>query len=169
MNYDPKSSHAEEFIHHGEIEETLAYGEANRTNRELIDEILAKARERRGLTHREAMVLLDCGLEDKNQEIYELAEQIKKERDDILAKAEAYANKTMDAAEENARALMSETEVLRKASEAAEAMRAEAEENYRKMDYQARSLAFNILDSAEKTIKEGLNTIADRKRKLIEE
>ena len=79
MNYDPKSSHAEEFIHHGEIEETLAYGEANRTNRELIDEILAKARERRGLTHREAMVLLDCGLEDKNQEIYELAEQIKKD------------------------------------------------------------------------------------------
>lgn len=78
MNYDPKSSHAEEFIHHGEIEETLAYGEANRTNRELIDEILAKARERRGLTHREAMVLLDCGLEDKNQEIYELAEQIKR-------------------------------------------------------------------------------------------
>ena len=78
MNYDPKSSHAEEFIHHGEIEETLAYGEANRTNRELIDEILAKARERRGLTHREAMVLLDCRLEDKNQEIYELAEQIKK-------------------------------------------------------------------------------------------
>ena len=79
MNYDPKSPHAEEFIHHGEIEETLAYGEANRTNRELIDEILAKARERRGLTHREAMVLLDCGLEDKNQEIYELAEQIKKD------------------------------------------------------------------------------------------
>ena len=79
MNYDPKSSHAEEFIHHGEIEETLAYGEANSTNRELIDEILAKARERRGLTHREAMVLLDCGLEDKNQEIYELAEQIKRD------------------------------------------------------------------------------------------
>ena len=79
MNYDLKSSHAEEFIHHGEIEETLAYGEANSTNRELIDEILAKARERRGLTHREAMVLLDCGLEDKNQEIYELAEQIKRD------------------------------------------------------------------------------------------
>lgn len=97
------------------------------------------------------------------------AEQIKKERDDILAKAEAYANKTMDAAEQNARALMSETEVLKKATEEAEAMRAEAEENYRKMDYQARSLAFNILDSAEKTIKDGLNLISDRKRKLIEE
>ena len=96
------------------------------------------------------------------------AEQIKKERDDILEKAEAYANKTMDAAEEKARAMMSDTEVLKKAAAEADAMRAEAEENYRKMDYQARSLAFNLLDSAEKTIKDGLNTIADRKRKLIE-
>lgn len=97
------------------------------------------------------------------------AEQIKKERDDILAKAEAYANKTMDAAEQNARALMSDTEVLKKATAEAQAMRAEAEENYRKMDYEARSLAFNILDSAEKSIKEGLNVINDRKRKLIED
>ena len=48
-------------------------------NRALIDEILAKARERKGLSHREAMVLLDCSLEDKNQEIFELAEQIKKD------------------------------------------------------------------------------------------
>ena len=96
------------------------------------------------------------------------AEQIKKERDDTLEKAEAYAIKTMDAAEEKARAMMSDTEVLKKAAAEADAMRAEAEENYRKMDYQARSLAFNILDSAEKTIKDGLNTIADRKRKLIE-
>lgn len=97
------------------------------------------------------------------------AEQIKKERDDILTKAEAYANKAMDAAEEKARALMSETEVLRKATIEAQSMRAEAEENYRKMDYEARSLAFNILDSAEKTIKDGLNVINDRKRKLIEQ
>ena len=96
------------------------------------------------------------------------AEQIKKERDDILEKAEAYSNNAMDAAEEKARAMMSDTEVLKKAAAEADAMRAEAEENYRKMDYQARSLAFNILDSAEKTIKDGLNTIADRKRKLIE-
>ena len=75
----PKSSHARNSSITGKLRRTLAYGEANRTNRELIDEILAKARERRGLTHREAMVLLDCGLEDKNQEIYELAEQIKKD------------------------------------------------------------------------------------------
>lgn len=42
------------------------------------------------------------------------AAQIKKDRDDILAKAEAYANKTMDAAEEQARQMMSESEVLKK-------------------------------------------------------
>lgn len=97
------------------------------------------------------------------------AEQIKKERDDILSKAEAYANKTMDAAEAQARAMIAETEIVRKAGIEAEAMRAEAEENYRKMDYEARSLAFNILDNAEKTIKEGLGVINDRKRKLIQE
>lgn len=77
--YNVMSPKAEEFISHEEILESLAYAEANKTNRELIDRILAKARERKGLSHREAAVLLDCGLEDKNQEIYELAQQIKKD------------------------------------------------------------------------------------------
>ncbi len=77
--YDPKSKCADDFINHEEILETLDYAKKNRTNRELIDRILAKARELKGLTHREAAVLLDCALEDKNQEIYALAEQIKKD------------------------------------------------------------------------------------------
>lgn len=51
----------------------------------------------------------------------------------------------MDAAEENAKIMMSDTEVLKKATAEAQAMNAEAEEHYRKMDYEARSLAFNIL------------------------
>ena len=59
--------------------ETLAYAEKNKENRALIDEILEKAKLRKGLSHREAAVLLDCTLEDKNQEIYALAEQIKKD------------------------------------------------------------------------------------------
>ena len=77
--YDPKSKCADDFINHEEIMETLAYAEANKHNRELIDQILDKARLRKGLSHREAAVLLDCDLEDKNQEIYALAEQIKKD------------------------------------------------------------------------------------------
>lgn len=76
--YNIMSPKAEEFISHEEILSSLAYAEANKSNRPLIDEILAKARKRQGLSHREAAVLLDCDLEDKNQEIYALAEQIKK-------------------------------------------------------------------------------------------
>ncbi len=77
--YDVMSAKAEEFICHEEILESLAYGEANGENRELITRILKKAEEKKGLTHREAMVLLDCKLEDLNQQIYALAEQIKKD------------------------------------------------------------------------------------------
>lgn len=77
--YNVMSPKAEEFISHEEIEECLAYGEANKTNSELIDKIITKARERKGLSHKEAIVLLNCELEDKNREIYALAEQIKKD------------------------------------------------------------------------------------------
>ena len=97
------------------------------------------------------------------------ATQIKKERDDIIEKAEKYANETMDKAEEQAKRLMAETEVYARAKAEAEAMQREAEENYHKMDYEARSLAFNILDSAEKSMKDSLGIINDRKRKLVEE
>ncbi len=77
--YDPKSRQAEEFIDHQEILDTLAYADAHKTDAALIDQILAKARERKGLSHREASVLLACELEDKVQEVYALAEQIKKD------------------------------------------------------------------------------------------
>ena len=77
--YNPKSMEAEEFISHEEILDTLDYAEKNKHNGELIDSILEKARLKNGLTHREASVLLACDLEDKNQEIYKLAEQIKKD------------------------------------------------------------------------------------------
>lgn len=77
--YDMMSPKAEEFINHEEIEACLNYGKENRNNRELIDQILEKARAKKGISHKEAIVLLDCELEDKNQEIYALAEQIKKE------------------------------------------------------------------------------------------
>ena len=77
--YDVNSRHPDDFINHQEILETLAFAEENRHNEALIDEILAKARKRRGLSHRDAAVLLDCDIEEKNQEIYALAEQIKKD------------------------------------------------------------------------------------------
>ena len=77
--YDPKSRKAEEFIDHQEILDTLSYADAHKTDAVLIDRVLEKARQRKGLSHREASVLLACELEEKNQEIYALAEQIKKD------------------------------------------------------------------------------------------
>ena len=75
--YNPKSSKAEEFIDHQEILDTLAYADAHKADGELIDAILEKARQKKGLTHREASVLLACELEDRNQQIYTLARRIK--------------------------------------------------------------------------------------------
>ena len=77
--YNPKSLKAEEFIDHQEILDTLEYADANKNNVALIDEILNKARERKGLSHREASVLLACEIPEKVQELYKLAEQIKKD------------------------------------------------------------------------------------------
>lgn len=77
--YNPKSLKAEEFICHQEVLDTLAYADANRNNPQLVDQVLNKARERKGLNHREAMILLDCDIPEKNREIFELAEQIKKD------------------------------------------------------------------------------------------
>ena len=77
--YDPKSLKADEFINHEEILDTLAYADANKDNLELIDSLLAKAKELKGLTHREASVLLACENEEKIHEMYDLAEQIKKD------------------------------------------------------------------------------------------
>jgi 2-iminoacetate synthase len=70
---------ASEFIDHGEVMATLAYAERNRTNSALIDGIIEKARLRKGLPHREAAVLLDCALDDRNQDIFELAKRVKQD------------------------------------------------------------------------------------------
>ena len=77
--YNPSSLKAEEFIDHNEVMDTLEYAAAHADDVVLIDTILQKARERKGLTHREAMVLLDCSIPEKNAEIFALAEQIKKD------------------------------------------------------------------------------------------
>ncbi len=77
--YDVKSLKAEEFISDEEIRETLAYADAHKDDMKLIDEILNKARELKGLNHREASVLLACEDEGKINEMYALAEQIKKD------------------------------------------------------------------------------------------
>ena len=77
--YNPKSLKAEEFIDHNEVEDTLNYAEQNKNNVKLIDEIIEKAKLRKGLSHREASVLMACDIPEKIAECYDLAEQIKKD------------------------------------------------------------------------------------------
>lgn len=76
--YDITSSCADDFINHEEILDTLAYADQNKENSTLIDSIIQKAKKRKGLSHREASVLLACPIPEKNEEIFRLAEQIKK-------------------------------------------------------------------------------------------
>ncbi len=75
--YNVNSFRAEEFISDEEIRETLEYADKNCDNMELVDAIIEKARQRKGLNHREASVLLACQNEEKINEIYALANQIK--------------------------------------------------------------------------------------------
>ena len=67
--YNVMSMKAEEFISDEEIRETLAYADANKNNRELIEALIDKAALRKGLSHREASVLLVCEEEDLNQKM----------------------------------------------------------------------------------------------------
>ena len=77
--YDVNSKHAEDFINHEEILNTLTYADENKSNIPLIESLIEKASLRKGLSHREASVLLACQDEHLNEKIYRLAEQIKKD------------------------------------------------------------------------------------------
>ena len=75
--YDVKSLKAEEFINDEEIQETLKYAQENKNNRALVDAILKKAEDMKGISHREAAVLLECDLPDEVEKMFHLAKKIK--------------------------------------------------------------------------------------------
>ena len=76
-SYDPKSLKAEEFINHEEILESLDYAEKNKNNKELLRQILDKAKLAKGISHKEAAVLMQCDIPEVNEEITKLAMEIK--------------------------------------------------------------------------------------------
>lgn len=75
--YNPLSKKATEFIHEGEILDTMAYAAKNKNNRKLISEIIQRAEDCKGISHREAAVLLECELSDLNEKIFNLAKKLK--------------------------------------------------------------------------------------------
>jgi 2-iminoacetate synthase len=75
--YNVKSKVATEFISDEEILESLEFAKKNKNNKQLINEILEKAKEYKGLSHREAILLLECESDDENQKMFKLAKEIK--------------------------------------------------------------------------------------------
>ena len=75
--YNPLSPHAEEFINHEEILESLAEASRESKNPARVQEILEKAANLKGLTHREAAILMDCEDPALEEKIYALASEIK--------------------------------------------------------------------------------------------
>jgi len=77
--YKKDSRVAEEFINHEEILGTLDFAEKNKNNKEVLDKILEKAKREKGLSHREAAVLLFTEDKEVQREIYKLARKIKED------------------------------------------------------------------------------------------
>lgn len=75
--YNKYSLKAAEFINDNEIQDSLQYAQKNKHNKELITSLIERAKDCKGLTHREAAVLLECDLPEENEKMFTLAKQIK--------------------------------------------------------------------------------------------
>ncbi len=77
--YNPKSMKAEEFICHDEVVDSIRYADSVCGDMAAVDSIIDKAENLKGLTHREAAVLLACDDPARIDRIFKLAEKIKKD------------------------------------------------------------------------------------------
>ena len=78
MMYNVHSAKAEEFINHQEILDTIAWAEENKNNKEAVEALIERARDCKGLTHREAALLLACEDPELVEKMYGTAKEIKK-------------------------------------------------------------------------------------------
>ena len=77
IEYNVGSVHAEEFIHDGEIRATLEYAREHRADKALIEEILTKAEQGNGISHREAAVLIEVEDKEIEERMYAIARRLK--------------------------------------------------------------------------------------------
>ena len=75
--YNPLSTHADEFIDHAEVLETLAEAARKSSDKQVVRAILEKAALQKGLSHREAAILMDCNDPTLEAQLYTLAAEIK--------------------------------------------------------------------------------------------
>lgn len=77
MAYQVDSPKAENFIDHQEILDSMAYAKEHKNDISLIQNILQKASSCKGLSHREAALLLECDDPYITQKVFDLAKEIK--------------------------------------------------------------------------------------------
>ena len=77
--YDVKSPNADDFINHQEIIDTLAYADMQAKDTAFVSSLLDKARKGKGLSHREASVLLACEDTELVSEMFEISRKIKED------------------------------------------------------------------------------------------
>ena len=75
--YNPASEIADEFISDREIQDTILYARERSKDRATVEEIIRKAAMLKGLTHREASILMECEDPELQEKIFELAREIK--------------------------------------------------------------------------------------------
>ena len=75
--YNPASEIADEFISDREIQDTILYAREHSKDRATVEEIIKKAAMLKGLTHREASILMECEDPELQEKIFELAREIK--------------------------------------------------------------------------------------------
>jgi 2-iminoacetate synthase len=77
--YDPESMRAEDFICHEEILATLEYAERFANDKAALRAVLNKAEDRKGLSHREAALLLLTSVGEIEEELFALARRVKQD------------------------------------------------------------------------------------------
>lgn len=77
--YDVKSPNTDDFINHQEIIDTLAYADMQAKDTAFVSSLLDKARKGKGLSHREASVLLACEDTELVSEMFEISRKIKED------------------------------------------------------------------------------------------
>lgn len=75
--YNVKSPYAQDFINHNEIIETLKWANENKSNKEIISQLINKAKNLKGLNHKEAALLLECDIPELNEQMKSVAKEIK--------------------------------------------------------------------------------------------
>ena len=76
-NYNPESGKAGEFICHQEILDSIAFAKEKSADKEYISSLIEKARECKGLSHKEAAALLECDDPELVSRMFEVAREIK--------------------------------------------------------------------------------------------